>query len=85
MLVTVPLGVLKRERLEFVPPLSERKLGAISRLGFGVLNKARAGPSPVCCLPSHQHLIACLQHIAVSDLSAQSGHVQAGDGLQACI
>lgn len=39
MLITVPLGVLKRNLIEFDPPLSKRKLGAIRRLGFGVLNK----------------------------------------------
>jgi hypothetical protein len=37
--VTVPLGVLKRGGIAFNPPLPQRKLAAISRLGFGVLNK----------------------------------------------
>jgi len=39
VLVTVPLGVLKKGNLKFDPPLPERKLGAIQRMGFGVLNK----------------------------------------------
>ena len=39
VLVTVPLGVLKNGNLKFDPPLPERKLGAIQRMGFGVLNK----------------------------------------------
>ena len=39
MLVTVPLGVLKKGDLTFDPPLPERKLGAIQRMGFGTLNK----------------------------------------------
>ncbi|GMH38451.1 hypothetical protein BSKO_06335 [Bryopsis sp. KO-2023] len=39
VLVTIPLGVLKRDLVKFEPPLSERKRGAIQRLGFGVLNK----------------------------------------------
>lgn len=39
MLLTVPLGILKYEQIDFDPPLSNRKKGAISRLGFGVLNK----------------------------------------------
>lgn len=36
---TAPLGVLKDEAIEFNPPLPDWKLGAIRRLGFGVLNK----------------------------------------------
>jgi monoamine oxidase len=41
VVVTVPLGVLKRgeESIRFSPPLPRRKLEAIDRLGFGVLNK----------------------------------------------
>lgn len=42
MIVTASLGVLKRERIRFAPLLPERKLGAIRRLGFGVLNKVNA-------------------------------------------
>ena len=37
--VTVPLGVLKRGAPAFSPPLPPRKLQAIKRLGFGLLNK----------------------------------------------
>ena len=37
--VTVPLGVLKRDKILFEPPLSLRKKGAIQRIGFGNLNK----------------------------------------------
>ncbi|KAI0401245.1 Sec1-like protein [Xylaria palmicola] len=36
---TIPLGVLKHESIEFQPPLPEIKRDAISRLGFGILNK----------------------------------------------
>lgn len=39
VLCTVPLGVLKKGTIEFVPELPQRKLDAISRLGFGLLNK----------------------------------------------
>lgn len=39
VLCTVPLGVLKRGSIEFVPPLPHRKRDAIDRLGFGLLNK----------------------------------------------
>lgn len=39
VLCTVPLGVLKRGTIEFVPELPQRKKDAIDRLGFGLLNK----------------------------------------------
>ncbi len=39
MLVTVPLGVLKEGSIKFEPPLPQRKLDSIQRMGFGVLNK----------------------------------------------
>ncbi|XP_028780276.1 lysine-specific histone demethylase 1 homolog 1-like [Neltuma alba] len=38
-LCTVPLGVLKKGSIEFVPELPQRKKDAIHRLGFGLLNK----------------------------------------------
>jgi lysine-specific histone demethylase 1 len=38
-LCTVPLGVLKSGSIEFDPELPQSKLGAIQRLGFGLLNK----------------------------------------------
>lgn len=37
--VTLPLGVLKANKVAFVPPLPEAKQRAIRRIGFGVLNK----------------------------------------------
>lgn len=36
---TVPLGILKQKCIEFDPPLPTWKIGAIDRLGFGILNK----------------------------------------------
>lgn len=39
VIVTVPLGVLKKGVIAFNPPLSERKQGAIARLGMGTLDK----------------------------------------------
>jgi monoamine oxidase len=39
VVVTAPLGVLKQNSIQFVPSLPESKKGAISRLGFGLLNK----------------------------------------------
>ncbi|WP_280470153.1 FAD-dependent oxidoreductase [Nocardia brasiliensis] len=39
VLITVPLGVLKANEIEFVPPLPEAKRRAIDALGFGTLNK----------------------------------------------
>jgi len=43
VIVTVPLGVLKAGDITFNPALPEEKLSAISRLGFGVLNKVWLG------------------------------------------
>ncbi|KAJ0508204.1 putative spermine oxidase transcription regulator Homeodomain-LIKE family [Helianthus annuus] len=39
VLCTVPLGVLKKRTVKFVPELPKRKLDAIDKLGFGLLNK----------------------------------------------
>jgi lysine-specific histone demethylase 1 len=39
VLSTVPLGVLKKGLIKFEPELPKRKLDAIQRLGFGLLNK----------------------------------------------
>lgn len=39
VLVTVPLGVLKNDSIEFEPVLPDDKLQAIERLGMGVLDK----------------------------------------------
>ncbi|KAG8364139.1 hypothetical protein BUALT_Bualt19G0095800 [Buddleja alternifolia] len=39
VLCTAPLGVLKKGSIEFVPNLPQRKIDAIERLGFGLLNK----------------------------------------------
>ncbi|WP_051021051.1 FAD-dependent oxidoreductase [Synechococcus sp. PCC 6312] len=40
VLITVPLGVLKKGSIRFTPPLPKTKEAAIQRLGMGVLNKA---------------------------------------------
>ena len=37
--VTLPLGVLKQQRVAFDPPLAPEKLAAIERLGMNVLNR----------------------------------------------
>jgi polyamine oxidase len=39
VIVTVPLGVLKAQTIDFDPPLPDTKRQAIERLGFGVLDK----------------------------------------------
>ncbi|CAB9513870.1 specific histone demethylase 1 homolog [Seminavis robusta] len=39
LLMTVPLGVLKKQAIDFVPPLPQAKQDAIDVLGFGILNK----------------------------------------------
>lgn len=39
VIVTVPLGVLKKAVITFDPPLPERKQAAIARMGMGLLDK----------------------------------------------
>lgn len=39
VIITVPLGVLKTDMITFSPPLSNAKEDAISRIGFGVIEK----------------------------------------------
>ena len=39
VVITVPLGVLKKRSIGFIPDLPARKVAAIDRLGMGVLNK----------------------------------------------
>ncbi|XP_027329810.1 lysine-specific histone demethylase 1 homolog 3 isoform X2 [Abrus precatorius] len=39
VLITVPLGCLKAETIQFSPPLPQWKCSSVQRLGFGVLNK----------------------------------------------
>ncbi len=39
VIITLPLGVLKKGLVEFSPQLPEPKISAINRLGMGVLNK----------------------------------------------
>lgn len=56
VVVTASLGVLKRGGIQFTPPLPERKLGAIRRLGFGVLNKV----SSLTCTVLSTCLGACI-------------------------
>ena len=60
VLVTAPLGVLKAGTLKFHPPLPERKMGAIQRMGFGVLNKV----SNICNLQLPSYAAACLYSVA---------------------
>ena len=39
IIVTVPLGVLKKHHIQFFPELSQKKTQAINDLGFGTFNK----------------------------------------------
>lgn len=39
VICTIPLGVLQDGSIKFEPPLPERKLKALTRLGMGCLNK----------------------------------------------
>lgn len=48
VVISVPLGVLKKETIVFQPPLPQRKQTAIRQLGFGVLNKVCTRPASRC-------------------------------------
>jgi monoamine oxidase len=39
IIVTIPLGCLKRDKITFEPPLPDWKRKAINQMGFGLLNK----------------------------------------------
>ncbi len=65
-IVTIPLGVLKRDASKlFSPPLPADKMGAISRMGMGVLDKVvltfdkvsfyKGQPPVTVALPTHEH------------------------------
>lgn len=54
VIVTLPLGCLKRGDISFEPSLPEWKTDAIARLGYGNLNKVSAlaacmFPNKACC------------------------------------
>ena len=56
VVVTVPLAVLKQGTISFTPPLTERKSGAIARMGAGVVEKVGGASG------SHDpggHLLTC--------------------------
>ncbi|CAF1585403.1 unnamed protein product, partial [Didymodactylos carnosus] len=39
LLITIPLGCLKNNTIEFCPPLPEWKLASIKQMGYGLMNK----------------------------------------------
>lgn len=39
VIVTVPLGVLKTHKIDFIPCMPKSKINSIEKLGFGLLNK----------------------------------------------
>lgn len=53
VVVTVPLGCLKANQIEFMPKLPTWKADAIQKLGFGTLNKVL--PTLVCNLCLHDY------------------------------
>eukprot|EP00164_Ancoracysta_twista_P001366 GFYU01001781.1.p1 GENE.GFYU01001781.1~~GFYU01001781.1.p1 ORF type:complete len:511 (-),score=141.50 GFYU01001781.1:21-1553(-) len=54
VIVTVPLGVMKRNIITFDPPLPSRKVNAVNRLDMGVLNKIILR-FPYCFWPKDQY------------------------------
>ncbi|MBA2654048.1 MAG: FAD-dependent oxidoreductase [Gammaproteobacteria bacterium] len=39
VIITIPLGALKKDTIQFMPALPDRKIASLHRLGMGVLNK----------------------------------------------
>ena len=62
VLVTVPLGVLKKGSIQFQPALPEAKQAAIKRLGMGVMNKVRTQGGGCACMRTRAraHLLLAL-------------------------
>ncbi len=52
VIVTLPLGVLKEDKVKFEPPLLRYKLDAIKNIGFGISEKIA---SYVTFLPPIRH------------------------------
>ena len=48
VIITVPLAVLKSGAISFSPPLSDRKAGAINRLGAGLVEKVATDLFQAC-------------------------------------
>lgn len=65
VLMTIPLGVLKKEKVKFDPQLPEWKTSAIKRMGFGNLNKVVLCFSKVFWDPS----IHLFGHVSNSTIS----------------
>ena len=67
--VTLPIGVLKADAVEFSPPLPGRKRGAIRRLGAGAFDKV-AMRFPQAFWPRAPHVFGLLDEVEspVSDL-----------------
>lgn len=59
VIVTVPLGVLKRNLISFYPQLPVQKVNAISKLGMGVANKVLLQFKKVFW-PKHESVIGCI-------------------------
>ena len=59
VVLTVPLGILKAETIDFDPPLPGWKQGAIERMGFGLLNKVK----------SNQDVAAAITDIIIGNLN----------------
>ena len=58
VIVTVPLGLLKRHAIRFEPGLPKAKRSAISRVGFGVFEKvAMVFDEPFWSDPTHTHML----------------------------
>jgi len=77
VVVTLPLGVLKRGAVGFFPELPDAKLQAINRLEMGILNKI-AMRFPDCFWPESTHFFGMLgdSHRDVMNIVNMTPHVE---------
>ncbi|MFD6438403.1 FAD-dependent oxidoreductase [Peribacillus sp. NPDC060186] len=59
VIVTVPLGVLQKNDISFIPELPEQKRIAINKLGMGILNKIYV-KFPYAFWSKKPHLLGCV-------------------------
>jgi len=57
VVIAVPLGVLKKKTIEFIPSLPEWKATAIEKIGFGNVCKVLVAPKVPINVPQTEHIL----------------------------